>query len=249
MILFSMYIWVLFKSNSKLRIDFKYKFKFDIKMIKDILHIGVPASTELIAIRGANIIFTKIIATMGTTVLAAQQICMTIFNLIIETGNALSVSVAPLVSKSIGEKRNDIAKLYINVSKNLSLILSTIIAVIILVFSNTILNLYTDSENVKLIVKTVLIVVIVTQYAQNIRDVYAGGLKESGDTKYIAKYTILIDAVLKTVLCYIFVNLLDFNLVAVWMIILLIEVLKACIFHKRFYSEEWKNIKVIDNEN
>lgn len=175
--LFAMYMWVLFKSDSKLRIDFKYKFKFDKEMIKNILHIGIPASSEVFAIRGANVLFTKIIATMGTTVLAAQQICITIFSFIVEVGNALTVSIAPLVSKSIGEKRKNIAKLYIKTSKKISIIFSSIIGGIILIFSNPILNLYTDSDNIKSIVKTVLLIIIISQYAQNIQDVYAGGLR------------------------------------------------------------------------
>lgn len=243
-ILFLLYSCMLFKSDSKLKIDFKYKFKFDIKIIKNILNIGVPASTELVSIRGANILFTKIIAVMGTTILAAQQICMTIFDLIIEVGNALSVSIAPLVSKSIGEKKNNVAKLYITVSKKISLILSTIIGLIIILFSNFILNLYTDSENVKIIVKTVLIIIVITQYAQNIKEIYAGGLRGIGDTKSIAKYTILTDAVLKIILAYIFVNILNFSLVSIWIVILFNEIFKGIVFYKKINLEKWKELKI-----
>lgn len=245
MVLAICYLFLLFKSNSKLRIDFKYKFKFDRKLIKDILQLGIPASTELFSIRGANIIFTKIIGTLGTTVLAAQQICMSIFGLIIEIGNAISVSVAPLVSKSIGERKEAVAKLYVKESKKLALILSSIIAISILLLSNVILDLYTNSENIKSVVKTVLIIIIVTQYGQNIRDVYAGGLRGIGDTKYIAKYTILLETLFKIILSYILVNLLGFDLVAIWMVILVVEILKAIIFYERFYSGKWKDIKII----
>lgn len=48
-----------------------------------------------------------------------------------------------------------------------------------------------------------MLVIVIAQYAQNIRDVYAGGLRGSGDTKYIAKYTILTDVFLKVILSYI----------------------------------------------
>ncbi len=122
-ILTIMWLFVLFKSKSRLRIDKSYKFKFNKRMIKDILHVGVPSSTELLSIRGANIIFTKI----------------------------------------------------------------------------------------------------------------------------IAKYTILTDVLLKVILAYIFVNILKFDLVSVWIIIALQECLKAVIFYKRFHSESWKNIKVIND--
>lgn len=245
-ILTMMWIYVFFCSNSKLKFQKKYQFKFDKKMIKDILHIGVPASTELISIRGANIIFTKIIATMGVTALAAQQICMTIFNLIIEVGNALSVSVAPLVSECIGKCRYKMANIYVALSRRMAIIISTVIGIIILGLSTPLLDLYTDSEVIKTIVKNVLMIVIIAQYAQNIRDVYAGGLRGCGDTKYIAKYTILADVLLKIVLSYILVNLLHFDLVAIWIVILLEELFKAVIFHKRYTSNEWKSIKVIE---
>lgn len=242
-----MWILVLFKSKSKLRIDTKYKFKFDKRMIKDILHIGIPASTELLSIRGANIVFTKIIACLGTSVLAAQQICMTIFNLIIEVGNALSVSVAPLVSECIGKCKNEMAKIYIKYSKIISIIISTIIGLLIIILLVPLLNLYTNSETLKSIVKSVMIIIVIAQYAQNIRDVYAGGLRGFGDTKYIAKYTILTDIIFKVILSYICVNILKFDLVSIWVIVAVQECLKAIIFYKRVYSNSWKNIKVINN--
>ena len=241
------WLFVLFRSKSRLRINTKYKFKFDKGMIKDILHTGVPASTELLSIRGANIIFTKIIARLGTSVLAAQQICMTIFNLIIEVGNALSVSVAPLVSECIGKCKYEIAKIYVRYSKKMAILISTVIGLLILILSTPLLNMYTDSETIKSIIKNVLIVIVIAQYAQNIRDVYAGGLRGSGDTKYIAKYTILTDVFLKVILSYICITILKFDFVSVWVIIALEEFLKAIIFYKRFHSDSWKNIKVISN--
>lgn len=246
-ILTIMWLFVLFKSKSRLKLSQEYKFKFNRKMISDILHTGVPASTELLSIRGANIIFTKIIAGLGTSVLAAQQICMTLFNLIIEVGNALSVSVAPLVSECIGKCKYEVAKVYVKYSRNISIIVSTVIGLTILLLSTPILNLYTDSDTVKLIIKNVLIIVVIAQYAQNVRDVYAGGLRGIGDTKYIAKYTILTDVLLKIVLSYICVNILKLDLSSVWSVIAIQEFIKAIIFYKRFNSENWKNIKVIDD--
>ncbi len=246
MILTTMWLFVLFKSKSRLRINTKYKFKFEPQMIKDILRTGVPASTELLSIRGANILFTKIIARLGISVLAAQQICMTIFDLIIEVGNALSVSIAPLVSESIGKGKYQIAKLQVNYSKKIAIVISSVIGLLMITLSTPLLNLYTDSETVKSIVKNVFMIMIIAQYAQNIRDVYAGGLRGSGDTKYIAKYTIITDVLLKVILSYICINLLKFDLVSVWVIIALQEWVKAVIFNKRFHSDSWKKIKVID---
>ena len=243
-ILFFLYIKLLLKSNSKLKIDFKYKFKYDPQMIKNLLKIGLPGSTELLSIRGANIIFTKIIAYLGTTVLAAQQICMTIFNFLVEIGNALSVSVAPLVSKCIGEEKPKTARLYIKYSCLLSLIISTIVGLILVIFFQPILNLYTDSENIKLIVNTVLLVMILAQYVQNIRDVYAGGLRGIGDTKYIAKYTILADVILKLILAYMCIYILNLNLLSVWIVTLLIELFKAFALSIKFNYRKWENIKL-----
>lgn len=151
---------------------------------------------------------------------------MTIFNLIIEVGNALSVSVAPLVSECIGKCKYEMAKIYVRYSKKIAIVIFTVIGLLIIVLSTPLLNLYTDSETVKSIVKNVLMIIIIAQYAQNIRDVYAGGLRGSGDSKYIAKYTILTDVLLKVILSYICVNILKFDLVSVWIIIALQECLK-----------------------
>ena len=160
----------------------------------------------------------------------------------------MSVSIAPLVSEYIGKCKYQMAKIYVALSRKISIKLSTVIAVILLVFANPLLNLYTDSESVKSIIKNVLIIIIIAQFIQNIRDVYAGGLRGSGDTKYIAKFTIIADALLKVILAYVFINILNFDLKAIWIVIILDELLKAILFNKRFNSNKWHDIKIIDND-
>lgn len=147
------------------------------------------------------------------------------------------------ISNLFKKTTNSLIKQY----KKIAIIVSTVIGLTILLLSTQILNLYTDSDNVKSIIKSVLIMLVVAQYAQNIRDVYAGGLRGVGDTKYIAKYTILTNVLLKKFLSYVCVNILKLDLISVWSVIAIQEFIKAIIFCKRFNSEKWKDIRVINN--
>ena len=79
---------------------------------------------------------------------------------------------------------------------------------------------------------------------QNIRDVYAGGLRGIGDTKYIAKYTILADVILKLILAYMCIYILNLNLLSVWIVTLLIELFKAFALSIKFNYRKWENIKL-----
>ena len=242
--LFILYSLILLKSNSKLKIDFKQKFYFNKDMIKNILKIGIPVSFESLALKGSNIFYTKIISFAGIVVLAAQQICITIYGLFAEIGGAVAISVTPLVSESLGKKDKNIAKKYVKYGVFLAIKISLIASLIFILLNNPILNTFTKVVEVKEQVKMVLIFVLLSQFSQNIRDVYAAGLRGAGDTTYNAKISCIFDVILKLILSYIFVCILGLGLVSIWIIVFVTESIKILLYYSRLNSNKLKIIKL-----
>lgn len=242
--LFVLYFSILLKSNSKLKIDFNKKFHFDKSMIKNILKIGIPASIEALALKGANIFYTKIISFTGIVTLAAQQICITINSLFTEIGDAIAIAVTPLVSKALGKKDKQLAKNYVKCGVSLAIKISSVAALVFILANNPILNAFTKVEEVKTQIKIALVFVLLAQFSQNIRDVFAAGLRGAGDTTYNAKISFIFDITLKLALSYISVCILGLGLASVWAVIFIIESAKILLYHTRFNSNKMKIIKL-----
>ena len=213
-------------------------------MIKNILKIGIPVSFESLALKGSNIFYTKIISFAGIVVLAAQQICITIYGLFAEIGGAVAISVTPLVSESLGKKDKNIAKKYVKYGVFLAIKISLVASLIFILLNNLILNTFTKVVEVKEQVKMVLIFVLLSQFLQNIRDVYAAGLRGAGDTTYNAKISCIFDIILKLTLSYIFVCILGLGLVSIWIIVFVTESIKILLYYSRLNSNKLKIIKL-----
>jgi len=84
--------------------------RFDRVEAGRVLNVGVPAGLEQIQFNIAFMTYTRIIATLGTTALAAHGVTLAIQSLTFNVGFGLSVATTALVGQSLGAHRPDLAE-------------------------------------------------------------------------------------------------------------------------------------------
>ena len=75
-----------------------------------LFNIGAPAGIEQLQFNIAFMTYTRIIASLGTTALAAHGVTLAIQSLTFNVGFALSVATSALVGQSLGAHRPDLAE-------------------------------------------------------------------------------------------------------------------------------------------
>ena len=85
-------LYLLLKGNGFLKLELRRGFKPDRTTLSDMLGIGIPAMVEQLLMRAGMIIFSKTVASLGTTAYATHQVCMNIQALSFMTGQAFAVS-------------------------------------------------------------------------------------------------------------------------------------------------------------
>lgn len=97
--------------------------RFDREDAKRILNVGVPAGIENLQFNIAFMLYTRVIASLGTTALAAHGVTLAIQSLTFNVGFALSVATSALVGQALGAGRPDLAERATYVAVRYSLLL------------------------------------------------------------------------------------------------------------------------------
>lgn len=123
---------------------FHYRPNFNI--IKSILHIGVPNGIENCMFQFGRLLTQTLISTMGTAVIAANAVALSICNFQYLTGNTCSTTMITVVGQCIGAKQERQAKYYSRVILAFNYALIWIVILFTLIFLNPLVSTYGLSE-------------------------------------------------------------------------------------------------------
>ena len=232
------------RSADMLKLSVKSLFKPNMLVLKRITNIGTPAMFEQLCMRGGNIMFTKIVATLGTTAFATHQIAMNVHQLTFMNGQAFGVSATSLLGQSLGRKRPDQGKAEVQLCRRYSLALSLTIATCFVFLGRQIVGLYTTDAEVIAIGARLLLIVALLQPFQSSQQVLAGALRGAGDTKAVAICAFVGVVAIRPILGYLLTIQYGFELYGVWITLVVDQMTRSTYTMWRFISDKWKTLKV-----
>jgi putative MATE family efflux protein len=165
-----------------LMIKRKEKCRFDINIIKKMIKIGVPMGFEHVAICGAMIASTKIIAPLGTIAIAANSIAVTAESICYMPGYGIASAATTLVGQSIGAGKDRLAKSFANLSTLLGCGIMSVMAIIMFFICPGIFNMLTPAPEVRLLAAKVLRIELFAEPLFGVSIVASGALRGAGDT-------------------------------------------------------------------
>ncbi len=216
-------------------------FKPDNAAMSDIIKIGVPACVEQLIMRVGMILYTRIIASLGTELYATHTICMNILSLSFMLGQGIAVSSTSLVGQSLGKKRPDMAEAYSKRSQTLGFYCATVIALMFAFFGKGLVGLYTTEADMIALGGKILLFVAVMQPFQASQFILAGSMRGAGDTKVVAIITSVTTLLLRPFLAYAAVNWLNLSLEGAWYATIIDQLVRTIFIYIRYNSGKWKN--------
>ena len=234
----------IFKEDSTIHINLKNKFKLNKDIIYNLTKIGIPASLEQIAMRVGILMFTKIIASLGTVAYATHQIAINIMGLSFTPGQSFGIAASTLAGRSLGEEDSVLAERYIKECAKIGAILSFIMAIGFFFFGGQIARLYTSNHEVINEAARVLKLIAFIQPFQGYQLIIAGGLRGAGDTVWTLISTFIGILIIRVVLAYYFVKVLGAGLFGAWVAILIDQFIRWIMINLRFKTDKWKYISI-----
>ena len=225
------------------------KWRFEKESMQSIIRVGGNAAIEQLGVRFGFFIYARILFSLGTTMYAANQICMQLLNITFTFGDGLGVAGTALVGQNMGRKRADLSMLYGKICQRYGVMISLVLGVLIVAFRYQLAGWFigSDTLNADQVVyhaARTMIVLAAIQPFQISSVVLSGSLRGAGDNLYVALVATICVSVVRPVMAVIAVDVLHLELMGTWIFGLSEIVLRYLFFYPRFASGKWKNKKV-----
>ncbi|MFO7888154.1 MAG: MATE family efflux transporter [Eubacteriales bacterium] len=234
---------ILFNSKGKYNLDFR-DFKIDNDIIRRIFKIGLPAAGEQLLFRSAQLAFFRIVASLGTVMIAAHKITITAESLSFMPGWGFALAATTLVGQYLGANDKDNAKVGGYTAGYMSVTIMSVLGILFFFFPEFFIRIFTDDPEISYYAVICLRIVAVAQPFLAVAMVFAGALRGAGDTKTVLIATGLTSWVIRVGLGYFLAITLGYGLVGAWIAMVLDFAIRGITFLLLFKKGDWQNIEV-----
>ncbi|MFA5432985.1 MAG: MATE family efflux transporter [Candidatus Paceibacterota bacterium] len=162
----------------------KNNFKFDLKMVKKILRIGIPSSMEQFARSMGFVIITFLVARLGTTSVAAYGVGGEILGAIMVISMSFMMATSVMVGRSVGSGNYERVEFITKSVAKMSFLVITFLGFLSFVFAEGISRLFIPNDPA-VIVESIQYLRIMSLFFGflSLQQIFNGSFTGSGDTK------------------------------------------------------------------
>ena len=237
-------LYVLFKPNSVLRLQWRGGWGFHRDVIARIVNIGGPAAAENVVFQVGFLAFSAIAISLGTNDLAAQQIAFNIAGFSILPAFAFGVAALTLVGQSLGARDPERAEKTAIEALKTGTAWMVLMGVAFFIWRTPLVAMYTQDPEVQALGEMCMLFIAFAQPWQASSVIVAQALRGAGDTRATLVVTFAGIWVMRVGLGYILGILLGWGLFGMWIAWYADFMVRAILFWIRFRAGKWKTIKV-----
>ena len=209
-----------------------------------IMRVGLPAAVEQFVMRGGQLMFVRIVASLGTVVYAAHQVAINVESLSFMPGWGFAAAATSLVGQGLGAKRPDWAERLARGAVKYAMVIAVLMGVVFFTLGYPIASLYTNLPEVATAAAMVLRLVAVVQPFALTNFTLGGALRGAGDTRYTLLATVVGVWGIRLPLAYLLVVRGNMGLLGAWIGMTLDMFVRALLVYARFQTGRWKKIRV-----
>ena len=221
-------------------------FRLKVSMSRRILSVAIPNSVENTLFQAAKVVLGMLVATFGTSQIAANTTGQTFWSLAACMGISMGTVFITVVGQCVGAGDTEAAEWYIRKLTRLSLVLAIVWNVIVMVLTPVLLPLYDLSGETK---RLILIIVAIHNLFSALVQPFSGplssGLRAAGDVKFTMWASIFATVICRTFLSFLLAQWLGMGVIGIALAMVLDWCIKAALDIRRFRSGKWKNRRII----
>lgn len=234
----------LVRGNGVLRLDPSKALSVERAETGRVLRVGVPAGAEQFQFQMAFLLYTRIIATLGTTALAAHQVALRIEGLSFQPGFALGVAAATLVGQGLGAGRADLAEKAATSAARIAFVFMTATGIALMIFGAPITRLFINDDDVVDIGRKLLLIFGFALPAMAVSLSLGGALRGAGDTRSVLGIMTAGVWGVRLAPAYLLAIVAGFEVPGAWAAAVMDINSRALLMFLRFRQGRWKRIKV-----
>jgi putative MATE family efflux protein len=235
----------------KLRIHIPFKAscaQFGVLMMP-VLLIAAPAILEPMSFQGYMMVLNWIAAGVSDLALKVKIYTYNTFLFCLMISIALSMATEAIIAQRVGRKEFDLAHLQLKQSLTMSIIGTTILAGLWLVFNQPILRLFTDDQDIISIGFWVFLLGFLAEPMRTTNIVIGGALRCAGDAAFTSVSSIAVIWLFSVPLAYVLAVPLHLGIFGLLIAAVVDEGLRALIKYFRWKARKWQHYGVIHKES
>lgn len=231
------YVW---KYTHALKFDLRAALKPQRDVVKKLLNVGLPFASEQLFFNGGKLLTQTFIVTFGTYALTTNAIAGTLTQLLQFGPGALSVAIVTVVGQCIGRNDEADARKFVKSFLGLSAVLSVLLALIVLPFYPLLIRLFSPPEAIiGDIFQLVLLLAVAQPVLWSLSFILPSALRAGGDAKFTSVTSMLSMWLLRVVLGYVLGVVLGYQLMGVWIAMIVEWGVRGALFAWRFKGKKW----------
>ncbi len=175
-------VWRCCISNRRLSLLRRERGCYQGEILKKAFQIGVPVAVQEIAMSGAMVASTAIIAPLGSVAIAAHSFAITAESLCYMPGYGIGNAATTLVGRSVGAGDMKLAKRYGNICTAMAGIFMGVTGLLMAVICPAVFMLLTPDQQVRDLAAQVLRIGLISEPLFGVSIAAAGALRGTGDT-------------------------------------------------------------------
>lgn len=175
-------LWCCCVRSPKLRLRGEKKGNFNAEILKKAFQIGAPVGVQEMALCGAMVVATAIIAPLGSVAIAANSFAVTAEGLCYMPGYGVGAAATTVVGRACGASDVKLAKRYGDICTAMGGIFMGIMALIMAIVCPLLFRVLTPDPAVRQLATQVLRIGLVAEPLFGVSIVAAGALRGTGDT-------------------------------------------------------------------
>lgn len=239
-------LYVLF---SRIEKDFSMKYlrPFPVKILKDLLRIGIPTAGEQLSYNVSQLVITYLMTLLPnsnealTTKAYVQNIVMFAYLFSVAIGQGTEILVGHLV----GEGKKEKAYKSCLRSLKLAIIISFTMGVIFALLRNQVLSIFTNNPSIIAIGGGVLLIDAILEPGRSFNLVVINSLRASGDIKFPVTMGVISMWGVSVSLSYLFGIHLGFGLIGMWVAFGLDEWFRGVLMLWRWRTRKWESMAFV----
>ncbi|MFX3675167.1 MAG: MATE family efflux transporter [Paenisporosarcina sp.] len=238
------FFWLLYQV-----VEYRVKFQYYITLSKEymtkILSIGIPSAFEQVMYQACQIVFLYYATYLGAETLAARQYAMNISMFTYLFAIAIGMGTAIIVGRLVGGNQKEEAYMRMWTSVKSALLFTLSMVILVMIFRNQLIGLFTDNPQVIKIATSVLLLSILLETGRTMNIVIINSLRAAGDAKFPVTIGVFSMVLMSLPLGYFFVFHLNMGLPGIWLAIAADEWIRAIVMYFRWKSRAWEKYSLV----
>ena len=234
-------VGMLFQPRWSLHLSRPGAFRFQPRLMRNILYIGVPSGVENGMFQLGKVVLYSLISTFGTASITANAIGNTLGNVHVFPGSAVSLGLTTVISQCVGAGEYDAARYYLRKLTRAAYALMAGVNLLILALLPLIMRVYSVSpEAQRLAVIIVVLHGVSSIFVWLPAFLIPAFLRAAGDARYTMVVSMLSMWLCRVFFSYVIGKWMSFGVVGVWFAHSILDwIVRSAVFYHRYRSGAW----------